>query len=28
VSDVASGLIRVCWSRDGGARICTEWFFA
>ena len=27
VNDVASGLVRVCWSNDG-SRVCTEWFFA
>ena len=27
VSDVASGLVRICWDREG-SRVCTEWFFA
>ena len=27
VSDVASGLVRICWDR-GESRVCTEWFFA
>jgi hypothetical protein len=27
VNEVASGLVRVCWSNNG-SRVCTEWFFA